>query len=563
MYTVTFYSYKEGVGRTMALMNVAFRLSAQRKKVFIIDFDLEAPGIDVFCGPSADPHEGLVEYLHWYSASGMVDDITKYVLRIGAQDPEGYPLHIMPAGRKDDEYQVRLAQLNWKEFYLAQRGFLFVENLKAAIKKTFSPDYLLIDSRTGLTDISGICTLQLPDLVVMLFGLNRQNIQGISRIYKSIAHNRLDREIKTLLIASPVPELAAYSEVKAERFMAAQQQIGSAVDSSIPFDASIAFEESFVVKQQSGPLAQAYDNLSTEIIATNGFDFLNMSKTALALQRGGESEDAKAKFQEMLTTFPDNPDVWELYAQFLLSTSLTQEAVQAFHKALTLGGRKRIYGHLATAYLGLENRQAALDAFANYIDHAHSAGELFGVAEMFALRGEVDTAVRAYEGALALVKPDDRQAYLSMAELGNLFLSRRDAEKALPYVKRALELEPNSMASCFNYAFALELIGRYDEAGELYRKTSKIFEKTDLSIIPPTSRANTLQAIAHCYRFLNQKDVAVQCLRRASKIADTVPNGRIFSVVQYRFIPSNEFKLETEALLRDLEPGSEGNTSVN
>jgi len=48
MYTVTFYSYTGGVGRTLALMNTAFRLSKKGKTVFVLDFDLEAPGVDVF-----------------------------------------------------------------------------------------------------------------------------------------------------------------------------------------------------------------------------------------------------------------------------------------------------------------------------------------------------------------------------------------------------------------------------------------------------------------------------------------------------------------------------------
>ena len=227
MYIVTFYSYKGGIGRTMALMNVAFRLSARRKKVFIIDFDLEAPGIDVFCNLGGRPHQGLVEYIHCYSSTGAVEDLSKYVSQINAPEPEAFPLHVLPAGKKDDEYQTHLARLNWKELYSEKRGFLLVENLKAAIEATYAPDYLLIDSRTGLTDTSGICTLQLPDLVVMRFGLNQQNVQGISRIYKSITHNRLSREIKTLPIASPVPELAAYSEIRDARFKSAREQIGA------------------------------------------------------------------------------------------------------------------------------------------------------------------------------------------------------------------------------------------------------------------------------------------------------------------------------------------------
>ena len=45
MKTLTFYSYKGGVGRSLALVNIATRLSEFGKKVCIIDFDLEAPGL--------------------------------------------------------------------------------------------------------------------------------------------------------------------------------------------------------------------------------------------------------------------------------------------------------------------------------------------------------------------------------------------------------------------------------------------------------------------------------------------------------------------------------------
>ena len=45
---VTFYSYKGGVGRTMALANVAVLLSHYGYKALAVDWDLEAPGLDFF-----------------------------------------------------------------------------------------------------------------------------------------------------------------------------------------------------------------------------------------------------------------------------------------------------------------------------------------------------------------------------------------------------------------------------------------------------------------------------------------------------------------------------------
>ena len=44
----TFYSYKGGVGRSMALANVAELMRRRGLNVLIVDFDLEAPGLERF-----------------------------------------------------------------------------------------------------------------------------------------------------------------------------------------------------------------------------------------------------------------------------------------------------------------------------------------------------------------------------------------------------------------------------------------------------------------------------------------------------------------------------------
>ena len=43
---VTFYSYKGGVGRSMALANVAVLLGQRRQRILVVDWDLEAPGVE-------------------------------------------------------------------------------------------------------------------------------------------------------------------------------------------------------------------------------------------------------------------------------------------------------------------------------------------------------------------------------------------------------------------------------------------------------------------------------------------------------------------------------------
>ena len=73
MYTVTFYSYKGGVGRTMALMNVGLELAQLGRRVLLVDFDLEAPSLQTFNLPMPPkPSLGIVDYITHYLVHSAV-----------------------------------------------------------------------------------------------------------------------------------------------------------------------------------------------------------------------------------------------------------------------------------------------------------------------------------------------------------------------------------------------------------------------------------------------------------------------------------------------------------
>lgn len=68
---VTFYSYKGGTGRTMALANVGWILASQGLRVLVVDWDLEAPGLHRYYHPLLiDPElhatDGLIDLLRAY-----------------------------------------------------------------------------------------------------------------------------------------------------------------------------------------------------------------------------------------------------------------------------------------------------------------------------------------------------------------------------------------------------------------------------------------------------------------------------------------------------------------
>ncbi|MGH9803191.1 MAG: toll/interleukin-1 receptor domain-containing protein, partial [Blastocatellia bacterium] len=87
-----------------------------------------------------------------------------------------HPLMMMTAGKQDQSYVQRMQALDWKRLYDEHQLGSFLEMLRSEWKEAF--DFVLIDSRTGITDIGGICTVQLPDLLMLLFTANLQSLRG-------------------------------------------------------------------------------------------------------------------------------------------------------------------------------------------------------------------------------------------------------------------------------------------------------------------------------------------------------------------------------------------------
>src|SRR5438128_5816862 len=76
---VTFYSYKGGTGRSMAVANVAWVLALNGYRVLVIDWDLEAPGIHRYFHPFLEDKElreteGLLDLVESQAAQAAASD---------------------------------------------------------------------------------------------------------------------------------------------------------------------------------------------------------------------------------------------------------------------------------------------------------------------------------------------------------------------------------------------------------------------------------------------------------------------------------------------------------
>jgi WD40 repeat protein/MinD-like ATPase involved in chromosome partitioning or flagellar assembly len=207
---VTFYSYKGGTGRSMMLANVAWVLASRGQRVLVLDWDLEAPGLHRYFYPFLrDPEltssEGVIDFVHKFVAAaaippagkGAPDDdewfrpyanILRYAASLNWNFKDGGALDFIPAGRQGPSYPTRINTFDWEHFYQELGGWRLLELARERMREEY--DYVLIDSRTGVSDTSGICTIDLPDVLVICFTLNNQGIDGAARVALDVFEKR-------------------------------------------------------------------------------------------------------------------------------------------------------------------------------------------------------------------------------------------------------------------------------------------------------------------------------------------------------------------------------------
>ena len=216
----TFYSYKGGVGRSMAMVNTGVLLAlaegADKKplRILLVDWDLEAPGLEVHfqkCEQvklKGDPQTvpGIVDLLE---AHAEKRDLPWRDCLLTAEFA-GVSLDLMSSGAKSPkgtaakDYRQRVQQLDWAALFEKHDIGNYLDRLRTEWLEAY--DFVLIDSRTGITDIGDICTVLLPDALVLFFVSNYQNIDGVIQTVERARAARSKLPVdRSRLIAVPVP----------------------------------------------------------------------------------------------------------------------------------------------------------------------------------------------------------------------------------------------------------------------------------------------------------------------------------------------------------------------
>lgn len=90
----------------------------------------------------------------------------------------------MHAGRRWGDawpdYVRFIQNFEWSEFYERWEGGACLEWFAGELRKR--AEVVLIDSRTGVTEMGGVATQHLADAVIVLFGANLENVDNSAKM---------------------------------------------------------------------------------------------------------------------------------------------------------------------------------------------------------------------------------------------------------------------------------------------------------------------------------------------------------------------------------------------
>ena len=355
-YIFTFYSYKGGVGRSMALLNVAYTLAHRARHVLVLDLDLEAPGLSDFLHRHGELTESkkknagdMIDLVaevkrlalartHPDQAVAELGDVARFVRPVKASKVPaprlGLKGHLdvicaLLGDQTEGEYWSRLTALNLKGVGnedLQRMGLILARFLQAQ-RLTVTPlgwselgltesvpyDYILVDSRTGITELGGLCVGPLCDRLVVCTALNEQNINGTRAFLEEAGIEPKARNAKdfspwdqadpepgegvpetmgpkpTLIVATPVP--SGEIEYKRRRKEELQKILGP-ICAQLSYHPQMALMESIFVREYSEEyLAQEYRGLADHLMASVMDHHVQLAQRSMRISE--EKRDAK------------------------------------------------------------------------------------------------------------------------------------------------------------------------------------------------------------------------------------------------------------------------------
>lgn len=213
----------------------------------MIDLDIESSGLHNILGINIADEKSLSTFL--LPQNRKLSNIENYVHKIGSfgKNSEVFLIPTITSA-------TPLKEIHWDK---AEDVFLR-DKVIPTFRDVYNLDYLLLDSRTGVSRLS-VSALSLSDLTVLFCRLDKQNQNTYPKVMK-ICHSA---GVPIITVASSVPTVKDYQN----KITAFEKKVESKIEVVLPYMSDLYFNETIVSqKSPQSPLAKAYFKLVEKII---------------------------------------------------------------------------------------------------------------------------------------------------------------------------------------------------------------------------------------------------------------------------------------------------------
>ncbi len=202
---LVFFGLKGGVGRSTALAMLAYDLARSGKRILLIDFDLESPGLSgLLLPPDRLADFGMVD---WFieDAVGQGDQILDRMISVSplSEHTQGEIRVAAVMGIGESFYLAKLSRVYTdvaRDSYV-ERFSHRVSRLVSALEAQEKPDVVLIDSRAGLHDLAAVSIVCLATVALMFATDATQTWQGYRLLFSHWQiHPAVLRDVRDRLV---------------------------------------------------------------------------------------------------------------------------------------------------------------------------------------------------------------------------------------------------------------------------------------------------------------------------------------------------------------------------
>lgn len=495
---ITFYSYKGGVGRTFALANIAVLLAKRGKRVLLMDWDLEAPGLHRYFKPFIKntqwEEEGLIHLLKKAENDQSVS-WKSYTTKVAISDCE--PIHLITSGDQASDYVEQVRSFSWNTFFEKHAGGDLLNRWRNEWKAKY--DFVLVDSRTGITDTGGVCTIYLPDILVLVFSANEQSFERGVLVASGVQKARRDLDV-------PRPPLAVLP-------------LPGRFDGRDEID-----EAQFWLNRFAEELKPFYDDWLPKGLKPR--QILELTKIPYI---------TKFSFGEPLPVItqgvsdPEFPGFYlENVAKLLVSDFRDAQHIVSPESGDRLGSIAELRSLLASVPIDEQAVARSLRIVENELGDSNRLSELLTEAGVSLLRQQrFDSAEPYFRRALALntdaLGSNHPTVRSSMNHLGELLMTTGRLDEAEILYRQIAEMDSDSdaparMATYTNLANVCRQMGRLDESLSWYRRALEFAEMVGYPGDPAVLAA--YNNLAGVYREMGRGEEAVRWYEQALQMAE-------------------------------------------